>query len=290
MMNDASDKSPWILEASEATFQQDVVERSRQLLVVVDFWATWCQPCRLLGPVLEKVARDYDGKFVLVKAETEKLPGIAAGFGVEAIPAVYALRDGQLVDFFLGLRDEAQVRAWIDRLLPTPAETLVAEASALAATDPDIAAEKYAEASRLDANLAAARIGLAALRLAQGRVDDAGALIEELEKRGFLEEEAEKIKAQLHLMSAEHNPRQLESLRAAAADPKNLPAALDLANALAAARQYDEALATALRVVESHHKDHVEPARALMVDIFRLLPDDSPLVTEYRRKLSTALY
>jgi putative thioredoxin len=187
-MSDTDAPSPWILEASEANFQQEVVERSRQMLVVVDFWAAWCQPCRLLGPVLEKVARDYGGKFLLVKAETEKLPGIAAGFGVEAIPAVYALRDGQLVDFFVGVRDEKQIRAWIDRLLPSPAETLVAEARSLETTDPDKAAQKYAQAAELDANLASAKIGLAGLRLSQGRVDEARALIDELEKRGFLED------------------------------------------------------------------------------------------------------
>jgi putative thioredoxin len=225
-----------------------------------------------------------------VKAETEKLPGIAAGFGVEAIPAVYALRDGQLVDFFVGVRDEAQIRAWLDRLLPSAAETLAAEARALEASDPDKAADKYLEAARLDPNLAAATIGLAGLRLAQGRADDARSLIDELEKRGFLEDEAQKIKAQLHVMAAQHDPRKLESLRAAAADPKDLAAALELGSALAAAGEYEEALATALRVVESHDKNHVEPARALMVDIFRLLPDDSPLTTDYRRKLSTALY
>src|SRR3954454_20078938 len=98
-----SDTSPWIIEADESSFQQEVVERSRQIPVLVDFWASWCQPCRLLGPILEKLAREYDGKFLLVEADTEKLPSIAAGFGVQSIPAVYALRDGQLVDFFVGL-------------------------------------------------------------------------------------------------------------------------------------------------------------------------------------------
>ena len=80
--------SPWILDADERTFQQDVVERSRTLLVVIDFWAAWCQPCRLLGPVLERLAVEYAGRFLLVKADTEKVPNIAAGFGVQSIPAV----------------------------------------------------------------------------------------------------------------------------------------------------------------------------------------------------------
>src|SRR5262249_12825461 len=209
-------------------------------------------PCRLLGPILEKVARDYAGKFVLVKAETEKLPGIATAFGVQSIPAVYALRDGQLLDFFVGLRDERQLHAWIDRLLPSEAETLLAEARSLEATDPAAAEAKFLDASRLDPNLAAARIGLAALYLAQGRAGEARAIIEELEKRGFLEEEAEKVKAQLHLAASDaRSPRDLESLRAkVAADPKALPSALELAQALAADAKYEEALETALQIVQ----------------------------------------
>ena len=291
-MTDTSEASPWILEADEATFQTSVAERSREMLVIVDFWATWCQPCRLLGPILEKLARQYDGKFLLAKAETEKLPNISAAFGVQSIPAVYALRDGQLLDFFVGLRDENQLRAWIDRLLPSEAETLVSEARALAIADPARAEANYLEAGRLDPNLSAARIGLAALYLAQGRTADSRAIIDELEKRGFLEDEAEKIKAQLHVTSAkEHAPRDLDALRAkVAADAQDLPAALDLAQALAAAGDYEPALEAALRIVQSGKKEFVEPARALMVDVFRLLPDDSPLVTDYRRRLSTALY
>jgi putative thioredoxin len=290
-MTDAAEKSPWIVDAVEATFQQDVVERSRQLLVVIDFWATWCQPCQLLGPILEKLARDYDGKFLLVKAETEKLPHIAAGFGVEAIPAVYALRAGQIVDFFVGLRDERQLRTWIDRLLPSEAEALVDQAADLEASDPQGALAKYREAARLEPNLAAAHVGLAGLLLAQGRADESRAIINELEKRGFLEDEAAKIKAQLHLLEGPHDTRDLETLRAkVTAEPGNLPARLELAGALAAARQFEEALETALGVVQAGKKEFIEPARSLMVDLFRLLPDDSPLVTEYRRRLSTSLY
>lgn len=290
-MTESNEKSPWILEADEATFQAEVVDRSRELLVVVDFWAAWCEPCRLLSPILEKLARDYDGKFLLVKAQTEKLPNVAAAFNVEAIPAVHALRDGQLVDFFVGLRDEQQLRAWIDRLLPSEAETLVALAKAIAADDPNEAEAKYRAAIQLDEDLAAAQIGLAESCLAQGRADESRAIIDELEKRGFLEDEAEKLKARLHVMAAEHAPRDLEALRATvAADANDLAAALELAAALAAATKYEEALETGLRIVQAGKKKFVEPARVLMLDIFQLLPDESPLVTEYRRRLSTALY
>lgn len=290
-MTENTDNSPWIVDADEATFQQQAVERSRDVLVVVDFWAAWCQPCRLLGPILESLARAYDGKFLLVKADTEKLPNIAAGFGVQSIPAVYALRDGQLLDFFVGLRDERQLRAWIDRLLPSEAESLVSQARSLAESDPKVAEAKFTQASQLDPNLASAKIGLATLHLAQGRPDAARAIIEELEKRGFLEDDAEKIKAQLHVAATGKTKADVQALRdQVAAHPNDQAAAIELANALAAAGQYEEALKTALTIVERHDKQLTETAKTLMVDIFRLLPDDSPLATEYRRRLSTALY
>jgi putative thioredoxin len=283
--------SSWIVDADEATFEQAVIERSREMLVVVDFWATWCQPCRLLGPILEKLAREYDGKFLLVKADTDKMPSVASGFGVESIPAVYALRDGKMLDFFVGLMGEDQIRAWIDRLLPSPGEQLVAEARKLETPDPAAAEAKYREALQREPNLAAARIGLASFKLSQGQTEEARTLIEDLEKRGYLEPEAERLKAQLHLASSGSAPADLESLAARAkANPQDFAAALAWAEALAAQGQYEQALTTALRLVESGKREFVEPARALMVDVFRMLGDDNPLTTEYRRRLSTALY
>src|SRR5215211_204542 len=117
-----SDPSPSIIEATPETFQRDVIDRSHEVPVLVDFWAAWCQPCRLLGPVLERLANEYEGKFLLAKADTERLPEIAASFGVRSIPAVYGLRDGQVVDGFVGVQPEAEIRSFINRLLPSPTE------------------------------------------------------------------------------------------------------------------------------------------------------------------------
>src|SRR5438309_1424790 len=116
-----------VFEVTSDNFVRDVIERSRETPVVVDFWATWCQPCKVLTPLLEKLARDSNGEFVLAKAETEALPEVAAEFGVRSIPAVYALRDGRVVDAFVGALPESSVRAWLKGVLPTPAERLVAE-------------------------------------------------------------------------------------------------------------------------------------------------------------------
>ena len=280
-------ENPHIVEATPETFEREVIERSATVPVVVDFWAEWCGPCKRLGPLLEALAGEYGGKFVLVKADTERMPEIAGSFGVQSIPAVYGLRDGQVVDGFVGLLPESAIRAFLDRLLPTPAEQAVAEAAALAATDPAAAESRYREAIDLAPKESKARIGLARLHRAQGRTDEARALIAELERRGYLEPEAEALKAELTLGA---HAGGVEAARAAvAADPADLAARLGLAEALAAAGEYPEALDLGLDLVERDRRGVGESARKTMLAIFNVLPADSDLVKEYRRKLSVVL-
>ena len=116
-MGDANPTSAARDRADVENFERDVIERSRSVPVVMDFWAPWCGPCVRLGPLLEKLAKEYDGKFVLAKVDTEREPGLAAQFGVRSIPAVFGVRDGKAVDGFVGLQPEAAIRAWLDRLL-----------------------------------------------------------------------------------------------------------------------------------------------------------------------------
>src|SRR6188508_2780615 len=100
----AETSSPWILDATDENFEREVFERSRELPIVVDFWAAWCGPCRLLAPVLEKLAVEFDGKFLLVKANTDEVPRWANEFNVSSIPAVFAVKGGQVVHFFEGVQ------------------------------------------------------------------------------------------------------------------------------------------------------------------------------------------
>lgn len=291
MSSPTPSNSNWIITAEAQTFQRDVLDRSKQVPVVVDFWAPWCQPCRMLGPILQQLAVEYAGKFVLVKADTEQLPEVAAQFGVQSIPAVYGLRDGEVRDFFVGVLPEPQLRQWLDRLLPSLAEEIAAEAERLASTDPEAAEQKFREAMQQDANLAAPRIGLARLLLEQGRLSDCAEIIEQLQKRGFLEPEAEKVKAALQLRQQGGQAGDLEACRKAAeARPDDLGLQLRLAEALAANQQYEPALQLGLKIVTADRHGQGEQARKMMVDVFRLLPDDSPLTSTYRRKLSAALY
>jgi putative thioredoxin len=286
----SSSSSPYILDATSESFEADVIERSRTAPVVVDFWAAWCGPCKMLGPVLEKLAVEYDGKFTLVKVDVDKAGDVASSFGVRSIPAVFGVRDGQVLDAFAGVQPESVIRQWIDRLLPTPAESLATQARALEEADPGAAEAKYAEALALVPDLPEARIGLARLALAAGRVEEAAGVIAALERRGFLEAEGEKLKAELVLRTQAENSGGVDAARAAlAADPKNLDRKFDLAEALAASGGYEEALNLCLDLVERDRKGVGEKARQTMLAIFQLLPPDSDLVSEYRRQLSLVL-
>jgi putative thioredoxin len=289
-MSDTTATAAFVIEATTQNFEQEVIERSGSVPVVVDFWAAWCNPCRMLGPILEKLAREYDGKFVLAKVDTERDPELAGQFAVRSIPAVFAFRDGKAVDAFVGVQPEAVIRTWLDRLLPAPAEVIAAEASRLERTDPKAAEAKYNTALMLDSDLPAAQLGLTRIALEQGRFEDAQARIASLERRGFLEPEAERVKAELVLRSQARQAGGVESVRAALAakpDDKNLK--FQLAEALAAAGQYEEALNLCLELVERDRKGIGEQSRKTMLAIFKLLPPDSELVAEYQRQLSVAL-
>lgn len=276
----------WVIDTTDATFSVDVFERSKQGLVVVDFWAEWCAPCRTLGPILEKLAEEYAGKFTLVKANTENNQEAAGKFNVSGIPAVFAVDDGSVIDSFQGAMPEPAIRSWLDKLLSLGSIT---SALRLVQTDP-LAAElqlrALLEQTPTDVE---AQIALADALLQQSRLDECRAVIEQLEERGFLESSAEKVKAALALKSKSGGD--LEKLRAAAAeDSKDFAAQLALAEALAGEQAYIESFEICLDLVMRDRKRTGEKARELMVEVFRVLPDDSPLTSEYRRKLSSALY
>jgi putative thioredoxin len=286
MSTPSESKSTWVIETTSDSFQRDVFERSRETPVVVDFWSRTCQPCLMLTPILQGLAEEMAGTFVLVKAEAERNQEQAMEFRVRGVPAVFAVVGGEVVDFFEGLLPPEHVRGWIDRVLKLGE---LARAQRLEESDP-AEAEKIYRAFLKDApNESAASIGLARALLNQEREDEARAIIDTLEKRGFLEPEAEKVKAALHLAASKDTD--VAQLRAAAeAAPDDLSQRHELAEALASEQQYQEALDICLELVQRDKKGVGEQARQTMVDIFRVLPDDSPLVSDYRRKLASALY
>ena len=161
----------WIINVTDDSFESEIIERSNSVPMVIDFWADWCGPCRALGPVLEKLAEEYDGKFILAKVDTEKAPQAATSFQVQSIPAVFAMREGKVVDGFMGALPEPQIREWLTRILPSEAETLLVQAKAIVDSDPAEAESKLRAAIALDPNLAARtnRIGRRATEATKNR-------------------------------------------------------------------------------------------------------------------------
>lgn len=282
----ASHDSPWIVDATPETFEAEVLERSRELPVVLDFWAPWCAPCRMLGPILEKLAREYEGSFMLVKADTEQLPEAAMQFGVQGIPAVFAVVDGKIANAFNGAMPEEELREWLDQTLIISS---FAEAVRLEEIAPEAALAKYQALAAKDPTNTDVKIGLARMLLQQGQADQCQTLIEELEARGFLEPEAEKIKAALDLRGMKDD-HLADTRAAAAAHPEDGELQFQLAESLAGAQQYEAAMEICLALIEKDRHGVGEPSHKLMLEIFRALPDDSELIATYRRKLSMLLY
>ena len=160
-----------MVDVTDATFQTEVIERSHQVPVVVDLWATWCGPCVTLGPIIEKVVAATDGKVVLAKVDTDQNPAIAQAFKIQSIPAVYALKDGKVVDGFIGAQPEWAVKEFVDKLLPTVEQTEVERL--LEAGDE----ESLRRALELEGDNEEVIVALAELLVVDDRSDDALALL-----------------------------------------------------------------------------------------------------------------
>lgn len=282
---------PWIIQPTAESFEKDVIERSLQTPVIVDFWAPWCEPCKQLGPTLEKLAEEGQGKFLLAKIDVDQHPEIAQWFGVQQIPVVFAIQGGQAVDQFMGNIPEAQIREWLQQFQPTPMQLLLRDAAALEPTSATEAEAKFREALELEKDHPTAKIGLTRVLMAQHRDAEAQALIAEMEARGYLEPEAQPVKAELELRAAALEAGGVGAARAAvAAQPENLDLQIQLADTLAASHAYPEALEICLNLVKQHRATMGEKAKTTMVQIFQALGTSSELAQQYRRKLSTALY
>ncbi len=283
--------SEFVCDADTTDFEHKVVQASHQVPVLVDFWAEWCGPCRILKPILEKLAVEYGGRFRLVKVDSDREPELARRFGVRGIPNVKAFVGGQLVDEFTGALPEGQIRAFIDGLLPSPAEPLRREALAAFGRGDLAGAQRLLEqAVAADPELEAARLDLVEVQIERGELEPAASLIRELEFRVRDEDRLKKLQALLALRSnMPADTSESELAARVAADPADLEARLALATLAAERGEFRPAFEHLIEIVRRDRSFRDDIGRKTMLQLFELIGSGDPLVREFRGELATLI-
>ena len=280
----------WTIEAGEENFESDVLERSHEVPVLVDFWAPWCGPCQVLGPVLERLADEYSGKFVLAKVNVDESPSLAGAFGIQGIPAVKLIKDGEIAGEFTGALPEPAVREMLSRYLPSEHDEQADQAADLEEQGKPAEAQAIYQ-SILDAepNHAKSLLGLGRVLMNGGDRDGALNYLERISPAAAERKEADRLIARLQLQG-DHSADEATLRQKLAAQPESVEARFDLAQALAANEKFDEALSEFLNIVKSDRGFRDDGARKAMVQIFDVLPPDDPLIDKYRSELAKVLF
>jgi len=285
-----------IKDTTDATFVEDVVQVSSEVPVIVDFWAPWCGPCKQLGPAIEKVVTAAQGAVKLVKINIDENPAIAQQLRIQSIPAVYAFKDGQPVDGFVGALPESKIKEFVEKLVgeigPSDAE-VVAEQAAVAFEAGDFAqaAGLYGEVLRLDKSNVAAMAGLAQCYIGGGDLERAGQTLDLIAPDDVDHADVVSARAALALAEQAGEAGDIEPLQAAVdANEKDHQARFDLAMALVAAGRNTEGIDALLEIVRRDRAWNDDGARKQLLQLFEAFGADDEATLDGRRQLSLILF
>jgi putative thioredoxin len=273
----AGEPSAFVFDVTEQTFNTDVALRSRTTPVIIDLWADWCGPCKQLSPVLEKLANEADGAWVLAKIDVDANPRLAQAFQAQSIPMVVAIVGGQMVDAFLGAMPEAQIRQWLTQVLAVADQLGVAVPGS---SEPGAPAVDEIPAAYREARDA----------MEQGDLDTAAAILEKALTDLPGDEVAKSWLTQVNLMRrvSEYNPA--TASRAAAEHPDDPEAQIRVADIAMASGHTEEAFDRLLGVIKRTSGDDRNKARLHLLELFEIFPPGDPTVKAARTRLATLLF
>ena len=291
-----------IKDSDQTKFAKDVIEASRTVPVIVDFWAPWCGPCKTLQPMIEKVVKEAKGAVKLVKIDIDKNQMLAQQLRIQSIPAVYAFFGGRPVDGFMGAVPESQVKAFVDKLIQASggaaggagselAELLEHAKTAVAQNDMETVAQIYSEILGVDPANVPALAGLARYHMNAGDFEQATTLLGQVPAKEQNHAEVVAVKAALDLAEKAKEAGPVDDLKAkAAADPKDFQSRLDLAMAYWAGDRKQEAIDELLAMIKADRAWNEAAARTQLLKFFEALGFSDPLSVDGRKRLSTILF
>lgn len=283
--------SPYSFDVAEQDFMQQVVEASMQQPVLVDFWATWCQPCQILKPLLEQITEDYQGKFLLAKVNTEEAQQLAMQLGIRSIPTVKLFKNGEPVDEFMGALPEAEIRAFLDKHIPRESDALIEQAEMLLAQgSAEEALALVKQANQMDPQNTRALVSYARICATTGNLEEAKTVLDALPEESKASPEVTALIAQMEFDSIASAGGTIEELQSRLdKNPDDSEALYQLAAQQMMQGQTEAALENLLTLMKVDRNYNDDAARKMMFKIFDTL-GDHPLVANYRRKIMSLIY
>ena len=293
-------KDSVIIEVITENFMTDVIEKSKETPVIVDFWAPWCEPCKQLTPVIEKIVREKNGNVILAKMNIDESPEVAQQLKIQSIPAVMAFNEGQPVDGFIGVQPEKNITEFINKISSlknssTIEENIIAGKKYINDGDIETASLVFSEILKIEPENISAKSMLARCLLRNNQIDEAENIINNLPASAESNQDFISVRSEVEIFkNAKNNPisnEQEDELRGDIdKNPNNQQLKLDLAKLLLAKGENENAINELLKIIEFDPKWNDGEARKQLIEIFNILGNENILVTEGRKKLSTMLF